>query len=113
MLYDRLLPPTVMVLWPLLGRVLIKLPEELELDDEELELELELELEDELELDEELDDEELELLEDELLDDELLEDEVAPPCPPQPTRMAASRQTDKGKRVTPDLGFNNLAIRCT
>lgn len=99
-----------MVFWPLVGRVLIKFPEELELDDE---LELELELEDELELDEELEDEELELLEDELLDDELLEDEVAPPCPPQPTRMAASRQTDKGKRVTPDLGFNNLAIRCT
>lgn len=78
-----------MFFWPLVGRVLMRLPDELEED----ELELDEELEDELEL---LEDDELELLEDdelELLDEELelLDDEFVPVWPPQPTKSAATR----------------------
>lgn len=86
-----------MLFWPLVGRVVIRLPEEeLELEEELDEDELELD-EEELELDElELLDEELELLEDELELDELPELEV----PPQPDMTVASRRAME-PRATP------------
>lgn len=99
---------------PLVGRVEMRFP------DDELELELdededELELDEELELDDELEDDELELLEDDelLLDEELLEVGFTPPWPPQPTNSAAASSAVRGRRVAPDVGLNNVAMRFT
>ena len=72
-------------------------------------------LDEELELDDELEDEELELLEDDelLLDEELLEVGFTPPWPPQPTNSAAASSAVRGRRVAPDVGLNNVAMRFT
>lgn len=96
---------------PLVGRVEMRFPDdELELDEDELELDEELELDDD-----ELEDDELELLEDDelLLDDELLEVGFTPPWPPQPTNNAAASSAVRGRRVAPDVGLNNVAMRFT